>query len=132
MPAQKNWVPSVVMNDGMPTLAMMTPLRNPTRIPDARPAMTAIQPRSYSLNSTAKTKPEKAMIEGKERSISPRADHEREAGREKDERRQGGKEGRVDVGREENLRRPIHEEQEQQDENDDDRQGLEALQDRRA
>ena len=94
--------------------------------------MTAIQPRSYSLNSTAKTNPEKAMIEGKERSISPRADDEREAGGEKDERRQGGEEGRVDVGREENLRRPIHEEQEQQDENDDDRQRLEALQDRRA
>ncbi len=59
------------MKDGMPTLAMMTPLTKPTRIPDARPATTASQPRSYSLNRTAKTKPEKAMIEGKQRSISP-------------------------------------------------------------
>ena len=59
------------MKDGMPILAMMTPLRNPTRTPEARPATTAIQPRSYSLNSTAKTKPEKAMIDGKQRSISP-------------------------------------------------------------
>ena len=59
------------MNDGMPSFAMMRPLRNPTKTPEARAAMTAIQPRSYSLNSTAKTNPENAMIEGKERSISP-------------------------------------------------------------
>ncbi len=71
MPAQKNWVASVVMKDGMPTLAMRRPLTKPTRIPDARPATTASQPSSYSLNNTAKTKPEKAMIEGKQRSISP-------------------------------------------------------------
>ena len=71
MPAQKNWVASVVMNEGMPTFAMMTPLIKPTRIPDARPAITASQPSSYSLNRTAKMKPEKAMIEGKQRSISP-------------------------------------------------------------
>ena len=71
MPAQKNCVPSVVMNDGMPIFAMMRPLMKPTRTPEASPAMTASQPRSYSLNKTAKTNPEKAMIEGKERSISP-------------------------------------------------------------
>ena len=59
------------MNDGMPTLAMMTPLRKPIKVPDASPATTASQPRSYSLNRTAKTKPEKAMIAGKQRSISP-------------------------------------------------------------
>ena len=33
--------------------------------------MTAIQPSSYSLNSTAKTKPENPRIAGKQRSISP-------------------------------------------------------------
>ena len=71
MPAQKNWVPSVAMNEGMPILAMIKPLTKPTRTPEARPAMTAIQPRSYSLNNTAKTKPEKAMMAGKHRSISP-------------------------------------------------------------
>ena len=71
MPAQKNCVPSVAMNDGMPILATSTPLMKPTRTPEASAATTAIQPRSYSLNRTAKTKPEKAMIEGKERSISP-------------------------------------------------------------
>ena len=59
------------MNDGMPILAMMTPLRNPTKTPEASPAMTAIQPRSYSLKRTAKMNPEKAITEGKERSISP-------------------------------------------------------------
>ena len=73
MPAQKNWVASVAMNAGMPTFAMITPLTNPTKTPDARPATTAIQPRLYSLNSTAKTKPENAMIAGKQRSISPAA-----------------------------------------------------------
>ena len=59
------------MNDGIPILAMMSPLRNPTKIPEASPATTAIQPRSYSLKRTANTKPEKAMIDGKLRSISP-------------------------------------------------------------
>ena len=59
------------MNEGMPILAMIKPLTKPTRTPEARPATTAIQPRSYSLNKTAKTKPEKAMIGGKQRSISP-------------------------------------------------------------
>ena len=71
MPAQKNCVPSVVMNEGMPILAMMTPLMKPTRTPEASPATTAIQPRLYSLKSTAKTNPENAMIAGKHRSISP-------------------------------------------------------------
>ncbi len=59
-------------------------------------------------------------------------DHEREARGEQDQRRQGGEEGRVDVGREENLRRPIHEQREQEDEDDDDRQRLETLHDRTA
>ena len=36
-----------------------------------------------------------------------RPDDEREARGEQDQRRQGGEEGRVDIGREEHLRRPI-------------------------
>ena len=59
------------MNDGMPILAMRTPFRTPTSKPDASPASAASQPRSNSLKRTAKTKPEKEMIAGKERSISP-------------------------------------------------------------
>ena len=59
------------MNDGIPIRATMTPLRYPTSSPEPTPASTASQPSSYSLNSTAKTNPEKAMIAGKERSISP-------------------------------------------------------------
>ncbi len=61
-----------------------------------------------------------------------RADHKGEPGGEKDQRREGGEEGGVNVGRKKDLRRLIHEEQEQQDEHNDDRQRLEALQDRRA
>ncbi len=71
MPAQKNWVASVAMKDGMPIRATMMPFRSPTRRPEARPATTASQPRPYSLKSTAKTKPEKAMTAGNDRSISP-------------------------------------------------------------
>ena len=59
------------MKDGMPILAMMIPLIKPTMMPEAKAAITASQPSSYSLNRTAKTKPEKEMIAGKERSISP-------------------------------------------------------------
>ena len=59
-------------------------------------------------------------------------DHEGQARREQDQRRQGGKEGRVDIGREENLRRPVHEQAEQKHEDDDDRQRLEALHERNA
>ena len=39
--------------------------------PEASAATTASQPRSYSLNRIAKTKPEKDITAGKERSISP-------------------------------------------------------------
>ena len=77
-------------------------------------------------------KPEKEMIAGKQRSISPAADHEGQAGGEQDQRRQGREEGRVDVWRKKNLRRRVHEQSEQQDEDDDDRQRLDALQDRHA
>ncbi len=71
MPAQKNCVASVAMKEGMPIFATKIPLTKPTRTPEAKPAATASQPRSYSLKRTAKTKPEKAMIAGKLRSISP-------------------------------------------------------------
>ena len=122
MPAQKNCVPSVVMNEGMPTLAMIRPLMKPTRIPDARPATTASQPRSYSLNRTAKTKPEKAMIDGKAEVDFAGPDDEGEAGGEQDQRRQGGEEGRVDIGRKKHFRRQVHEQRQQQHIDDDDRQ----------
>ena len=71
MPAQKNWVPRVAMKEGMPMTAIRTPLRKPTSRPLASAATTASQPSSYSLNSTAKTKPENAITDGKDRSISP-------------------------------------------------------------
>ena len=71
MPVQKNCVPSVAMKEGMPTLAMRRPFTSPTSMPDAIAAITASQPSPYSLKRIAKTKPEKAMTEGKERSISP-------------------------------------------------------------
>ena len=71
MPAQKNCVASVAMNDGTPMRATSTPFRNPTISPEPSPASTATQPSPYSLNSTANTKPENAMIAGKHRSISP-------------------------------------------------------------
>ena len=71
MPAQKNWVPRVAMKEGMPMTAIRKPLRKPTSRPLASAATTASQPSSYSLNSTAKTKPENAITEGKDRSISP-------------------------------------------------------------
>ena len=71
MPYQKNWAASVAMKEGMPTLATRTPLMKPIRIPEPSATTTAIQPRSYSLNRTAKVKPEKPMIAGKHRSISP-------------------------------------------------------------
>ena len=60
------------------------------------------------------------------------ADHEGEARGEQDQRRQGREEGRVDVGREEDLRRQIHEQRQQQHEDDDDRQRLDALHERHA
>ena len=83
MPYQKNWVPSVAMNEGMPILATSRPLMKPTSTPEAMATSRAIarlddsasqrEPvrSSASLNSTAKTKPEKPMIAGKQRSISP-------------------------------------------------------------
>ena len=71
MPDQKNCVPSVAMKLGMPTRAISTPLRKPTNTPDASAPSTASQPNWYSLNSSANTKPEKAITAGNERSISP-------------------------------------------------------------
>ena len=71
MPAQKNWVPKVAMKDGMPITAIRKPLTTPTSRPLASAATTASQPSSYSLNRTAKTKPENAITDGKDRSISP-------------------------------------------------------------
>ena len=77
MPYQKNWVPSVAMKEGMPILATSTPLMKPTSSSaamashgdrtDGKPAAAF----DTSLKSTAKTKPEKPMIAGKQRSISP-------------------------------------------------------------
>ena len=64
-------MPSVAMKEGKPIFAMSTPLIRPTMTPAASPAATAIHPSRYSLNSTAKTNPEKPMTAGKERSISP-------------------------------------------------------------
>ena len=120
------------MNDGMPIFAMMKPLTNPTRTPEASARDDRDPAEVVFLEQNREDEPGKGDDRGKGKVDFARADDEGEAGREQDQRGQGGEEGRVDVGREENLRRPVHEEQEQQDENDDDRQGLEALQDRRA
>ena len=73
MPAQKNCVARVAMNEGMPTLATRTPLIDADEQAADEAATTASQPSSYSLNSTAKTKPENAITEGNDRSISPAA-----------------------------------------------------------
>ena len=51
-------------------------------------------------------------------------DDEGEPDRQQDQRRQGGGEGRVDVGREEDARRQVHEQEQQADEHADDRQAL--------
>ena len=109
MPDQKNCVPSVAMKEGMPIFATSRPLMKPTSTPEASAATTAIQPSPYSLNSTANTKPEKAMIDGKAEVDLARADHEGEPGGEQHQRRQRREEGGVDIGRQEHLRRRIHE-----------------------
>ena len=61
-----------------------------------------------------------------------RPDHEGQACGEQDQRRQGGEERRVDIGGEEDFRRPIHEQRQQQHVDDDDRQRLDALDERPA
>ena len=94
MPYQKNCVPSVAINEGMPILATSTPLMKPMRTPANSATTTPPQRMSSaasgearnppsgvsvadtiqscpSLKMIASTKPEKPMTAGKLRSISP-------------------------------------------------------------
>ncbi len=56
-----------------------------------------------------------------------RPDHKGQPGRQKDERRQCREECRVDEGLQENLRRGVHEERNQQGKDQDDRQAFKPL-----
>ena len=70
-PFQKNCAASVAMIDGTPTTATIRPLMYPTRAPDANAATTASHGLAPCRKVQEKTKPEKAMIAEKLRSISP-------------------------------------------------------------
>ncbi len=70
-PRKRNWVPIVTTRDGMPTIVTRSPLKSPASAPTARAA--AIPSSTLPVASQALTKPTipSAMIEGKERSMSP-------------------------------------------------------------
>ena len=127
MPAQKNWVASVAMKDGMPILATRKPLTKPTSRPEASAGDDGEPAELVLLEQDG----EDEAGEGDDRREGEvdlaGADDEGEPDREQDQRRQGREEGRVDEGLQEDLRRGVHEQHQQQREDDDDRQAFDPL-----
>jgi hypothetical protein len=70
-PLIKNCIPRVATIEGMPIKVTNEPLINPTIAPDKRPTRKPKITLLVASNVTAKIYPERAMTEGKERSISP-------------------------------------------------------------
>ena len=109
MPAQKNWVPSVAMKEGMPITAIRKPLTTPTSRPlgqggeDGEPAQLVL------LEQDREDEARERDHRGEGEVDLAGADDEGEPDREQDERRQGREEGRVDVGGQESLRGGVHE-----------------------
>ncbi len=124
MPAQKNCVASVAMKEGMPSLATSTPLMKPTMMPAPSPARTAIQPRWYSLKKHREDEAGEADDCREAEVDLAGADDEGQTDGEQDQRRQRRQEGGVDEGRQEHLRRRVHEQGKQQREDQDDRQAF--------
>ena len=124
MPAQKNWVASVAMKEGMPIVATRTPLRKPTRSPEASAGDDGDPAEVVLLEEHG----EDEAREGDDRREAEvdlaGADDEGEADGEQDQRRQRREEGGVDEGLQEDLRCGVHEEGEEQREDEDDRQAL--------
>ena len=114
MPAQKNWVASVAMKDGMPILATMHAVEEADEEArgeagdDGEPAEAVLleQHREDEAREGDDRREAEVDLAG--------ADHEGEPDREEDQRRQRREEGRVDEGLQEHLRRGVHEEREQQ------------------
>ena len=71
MPRQKNWVPIVATSEGIPILTTMMPFSKPASTPASRQAAKPSHTLWVATNTTSKAVMPKAMIEGKERSISP-------------------------------------------------------------
>ena len=101
------------MNEGMPTLAMIRPLMKPTRIPGGEPGDDGDPAEVVFLEQHREDEAGKGDDRRKAEIDFARPDDEGQAGGEQDQRRQGREEGRVDVGREEDVRRRIHEQREQ-------------------
>ncbi len=71
MPRYRNEVPMVMTREGMLSRATSAPFTQPQSAPVAKPPSTATHCGSSALTSRQNTAVPSAMMEGKERSISP-------------------------------------------------------------